>query len=250
MSVTATPRAPSNAASVVPPGPPPTITTSHRFTSIRSTIDHDFPSDGPRAPFVSKIARAQRCVDPTRIVNENSKCRSLEPHDRIDTLHRGTHPPNVSRIDETDEPACVVTRPCSKRFHVRVAADDTIERDDVSGRNCSGDLDKIALNESHPIRVPPSFRLGSCYGEIIRRGVDMSRGRNPVLEQLVMNRADSATNVEQRQAVDATGFEVFDQQRSRANGTFLSKPSNLFRRGFRPELLLDSFALMAAGHAR
>src|SRR5262245_42773274 len=164
MSVTATPRAPSNAASVAPPGPPPTITTSHRFTSIRSTIDHNFPSDRARTALGGKIARAQRGVDPTRIVNEHPKCRSLKSLDRVDRLHRGTHPPNVSWDYDAHESTCMVARPRRKRFHVGVTADDSIERDDVGDRNCSRDFDEVTVNELHAVRVLPSFRLGFCYG--------------------------------------------------------------------------------------
>src|SRR5690606_715592 len=137
-------------------------------------------------------------------------------------------------------------RRTAERAHVGVAANHAVECDDVGRFHLIRQLDEIAKTVIDSIGHALSQSLHLSRGDEGRRGVDAHGPAHSRLEQLQLNPAHPATNVQQRLvAVHPLSNRLHENPARAAEALFAVLPQ-LARRKFVVELLGQSFALTTA----
>ncbi len=123
----------------------------------------------------------------------------------------GSRQPRVARVDQPVSATGQRGRSADERGHVGVAADDPIEGDEVDGVERRSDRHEIARDVADPIGMALPFGLATGGREIRSRCVDVDGGRGPGAQQLEVDRADAATDVEDRPALETIRRQPVDQ---------------------------------------
>ena len=125
----------------------------------------------------------------------------------------------VPRVDEAVAAFGESSRPTDEGRHIRVAADDAVERDDVGGFDDVGECHEVADAVVDSISVTLSRRLLAGGRDVRARGVHVHRRIGPRPQKLVVDRADAATDIEDRLALDASSRQGLDQGPGQAGGS-------------------------------
>jgi hypothetical protein len=165
----------------------------------------------------------------------------------IDRRQGEPHPRGIARIHRTVEARRFRRRSLNKPLHVVGAADGAVERHDVSRRQRVGDRHEIAAYELYVLTVTAPVGLLARDGEMRRGGIDMDDVRDGTIEQLVVNRANAGTDVEQHRVPTVRRLErdperLDEEPRRLVRSAALEVAQRLLRR-VRTELLLYSVAL-------
>jgi hypothetical protein len=127
-----------------------------------------------------------------------------EIHGEDDEPHHG----RVSGVDEAVEALDASCRKLDEPFPVRIDVDDAIERDNVGGRDRLGQLDEVAVAVRDAIAEATAGALLLGRLEVEGRGVDARGVGRAGGEQLVLDGADAAADVEQSGVLDPFGFSA------------------------------------------
>jgi hypothetical protein len=122
-------------------------------------------------------------------------------HHKDDESHHG----RVARVDEAVEALSTHCGELDKSLPVRVHVENPIDRDDVSRRHRLGYLDKVAVSIGDAIFDATPACLLSCRLQITRGGVDTRDVRRARGEKLMLDRANSAADVEHSRTLDTFG---------------------------------------------
>ena len=116
-----------------------------------------------------------------------------------DDVHREgdeTHHECVAWIDEAVEALSVFRRELSQAFPARIDVEHSVERHDVGRGDRLRQLDEVAMPVGDAATVAATVALLSRRIEIGRGRVDARRAGQTGVEQLVLDSADPASDVE------------------------------------------------------
>src|SRR5690348_5790778 len=97
-------------------------------------------------------------------------------------------------------------------FHVRVAADHTVERHDIGLRHTWGQHHEVSLEKRDTIRMAVPCCLFLRGPNICGGRIDVNRSGGTGGEQLPIHHADTGTDIEYRQPAHAISLERIDQE--------------------------------------
>lgn len=143
----------------------------------------------------------------------------LLPEQSVEEVRHGyrrPHPPVVPGVDEPVETPRPGRREPHERGHARIAAEDPIERDHVGRLDLRCEADEVALPVAQPSGMAAPLGLFPRRGHEGGRAVDVDGAGEARREQLVMDGADAAADVDQRPRVAQLGFDQLEQQTGRA----------------------------------
>ena len=130
---------------------------------------------------------------------------------RVHERHGGSRQPRVTRVDEPVSTAGQAGRSADERRHVRVAADDPIEGDEVGRVDGFRDRHEVARDVTDPIGMALPLGLATGGREIRSRRVDVDGCRGPCAQQLMVDGTDAATDVEDGPALETVSRQAVDQ---------------------------------------
>src|SRR5512142_2231872 len=105
--------------------------------------------------------------------------------------------PGLAGIRERKSLLTAPGRGGEKRAKIGIAADDTIEGDDIGGRQVRGNVGEIRLAELDAVRVAAAGGLALRGAQVGAGGIDVSGAGDAVLEELVVDGPYAAADVEQ-----------------------------------------------------
>jgi len=136
----------------------------------------------------------------------------------------------------------VAQRLVEQALEFRITTDHSVESDDVGGRQLTGDVDEITLNESREIRLVPSRGLCRRCRDVRRRKINADRARQPPVQELERQRSDARADVEQP-ALKWAGLRKAGKEETRRRFRAFGAVSGELLRGlFRVELPFDRVA--------
>src|SRR4051812_41889151 len=140
------------------------------------------------------------------------------PADRepeVEESDRKGRQPAIARQHEAVKPACAGRRKTYERIGVRVAANDAVERDDVSGIDLVGPRREVALDDLDAVEQVCLSRHVARYVQVGTRAVDEDSVRGAVTEQLAIDDPDPGADVDDRSTLNAATADHLEQHRRR-----------------------------------
>src|SRR5680860_1701896 len=138
----------------------------------------------------------------------------------------------------------MLSREPKQPFPVWVHVDHPFQGDDISGRDRFSQFHKIAVQVCD-MAVPSTLALLTRRIEIGSGCLDERRPCYASVDELVVNRPDSAPNVEQRRTFNAFGSQCRDQRPSRSYWAILAVMAQI---RCRPLLVVEAPKLARARH--
>ena len=131
------------------------------------------------------------------VVEEEAEGVLAHAQHEVDELCYQPHEGVVPGDDEAQGPPG--TRCCGvdQGGHVRIAADDPVEGDEVGGFGVGGQLHEVTLEVSDAIWKTAGLRLGARCGDVSRRRFGVCAARRPARHQLQGHDTDSAAHVQE-----------------------------------------------------
>src|SRR5438874_9936815 len=136
--------------------------------------------------------------------------RSEEPEDEVLARDGDARDGVAGRVAEDDQSPRMLGDRGEEALVVRVAADDAIEHDDVSGLDLAGvdgDVAELALGSRFEARFPQE---PVRFLVVARRELEVDGALGPALEQLDLDRPDAASDLEYRRAREPPLLEERD----------------------------------------
>ena len=168
-----------------------------------AVVDHD-PPEGRLAlrPRMEPVRRRD-LVDPRGRVGVGAIGPPPQPHPEVLEADRDPDHESVARQDEPVGGPGAGGRQADEPFGVGVAADDPVERHDVRGLDGGGALDEVTLDELDPVEQvePPSLVTRDLQRR--RRPIHEHRVAGAGPEQLLVDDADPAADVEDGRAASS-----------------------------------------------
>ena len=179
-------------------------------------------------------------------MHEDAEWASLDPLDEVDRCDPDPHPPEVTGVDGSVQSGRLRSGAAHEALHVVIATDHAVERNDIGRRNLVGDIDEIAVHELHSVAVSSPLGLFACHREMSLRCIDVYRPDRAPVEELVVYRTDTRSDVEEYGAavIERRTQGVDEEPRGLIRPAATELPELLPGRGI-PELLLDPDALSA-----
>ena len=112
----------------------------------------------------------------------------------------------VARQDEAVEALRTLGRKPDQLVHVRIHVHHAVECHDVGRRDRLRELHEVAVSVRDSATEAAALALLTSRLEVGRGCVDAHRLGRASVEQLMLDRADPAADVEQRRALNAFGF--------------------------------------------
>ena len=115
----------------------------------------------------------QHRFDLGRVVYEDAEGVPSKPLDEVDQADARADEPGATRYDQPKGPAGERSGRAEHRGHVRVAADDAVEGDDVGRFELGGPLYEVPVDVSHTVGVAPGLGFGTRGCQVGGRGVSV-----------------------------------------------------------------------------
>ena len=144
-------------------------------------------------------------------VDEVARGAATHGRDGVVGPHERSHPPDVARVGEAEEPRTRAGGRGQQRLEVAVAADHGIQRDDVGRRQVGRQLDDVAVAIVDAIGQAATLGLGAGSRQVVGRCVDVDGTLGAGLQEGDMDGAHPGTDVEQACPVDALAADDIDQ---------------------------------------
>jgi hypothetical protein len=116
------------------------------------------------------------------------------------------HHAGVARIDQAEQPLGTCGRESGKPFPARIDVDDSIERDDLGRTDQVGQVDEVAVQIGDATVVAAALALLARRVEVGSGGLDTGRAGSAGVEELVLDGADPASDIQERCAFDVLGL--------------------------------------------
>src|SRR5689334_5044930 len=99
---------------------------------------------------------------------------ALQLEEKIPKSHCDFHPPDIAGIYQSIKLTRTGHRKTHQLLHIVITTDDAVERDNISGRDLLGQVNKIAMSIVHAPDISMAFSLFPGYGQIGCGCVDIS----------------------------------------------------------------------------
>jgi hypothetical protein len=113
----------------------------------RSSVYHDLPDTSQTPKTELESSRDDEGVDRLGRMNECPEGVSPNPEHQVNHPHSQSRPPCISRIDQPIDVPGVSNGCTDQRRHIRITANDTVERDDIGRPDVAGEFNEVALME-------------------------------------------------------------------------------------------------------
>jgi hypothetical protein len=142
----------------------------------------------------------------------------------------------------------LLNRGRNERFHVRIAANHAIERDNVRWRQRTGHFNEIVMVVAYTLALPTPDCLIPRGFKVSGRCLHDHRAGEPGRKKLMRYYAYTAADIEERFALDAQRANGSQQQSSRSARTILAVAAQFSLCKSRTEETFGIDAMIATGH--
>jgi hypothetical protein len=132
-----------------------------------------------------------------RVVLKSAERASLDAHEDVDREDACSHQPGSSRIHGAVQAPRVSCGQANESWHVVIAADHPVERDNIGWGNLVGDVHEVTAHEFDEPVVSATLGLLTRGRQMCRGCVYMHGALNAVGEEHMMNDSNTCANVEE-----------------------------------------------------
>ncbi len=168
-------------------------------------VQSDLPEEHALERAAAHAAGIQDRVHLCDGMDKDAERVAAEGLEEVDKADGKARVPDLTRIRHDKDVTASPGSRAEKRAEIGVAADDAVESDDVCSWQRGGYVGKVRLNESNLVGMAEarSFVLGSA--EIGTGGIDVGGSAGGISQQVMVNGAYAAANIQKRGAVEAAG---------------------------------------------
>lgn len=219
----------------------------HWLGGVISDAEDDLPDRSPPHPQGAQPRATQQLVDPSDRVDKRPKGVPCSCPKAI--LPARVQPdvppiPGKARCPVAPGPRRGGQQ---QRLQLWIAAKDAIKRDEIRRRDRGGEGEEVAVQELHPLGVPPAIGFVPCGLNVRPGGLDVHGGAHPVGQKLVVQHPDARTDVEKRVGSRAGFAQQAKELSGRAFGTPPSVRRELLLGSCRSEVAIGGFAVACHG---
>jgi len=191
--------------------------TEVRFACLRCMTadgaleDRELPDQRRSVEALHQAVCRDHGLDLGGAVDIRSKWRPRQPRPEVQDRDGDSSEIRVTWVDEAKSATRQGRRSTDERGHVRVAADDPVERDEVGGTDVIGVRDEVSGEVTDSVGVALPFGLRAGRRDVGPRCVHVDGARSPGAQQLVVDSANAAAHIENGLPLDAAGAERLDE---------------------------------------
>ena len=183
--------------------------------------------------------RLEDCLDIAVAMQVHPEGRTRKPQLQVQDGHAQPAEPGVTRVDKSVPGTCQARRSSDKGRHVRIAADDPVERDDIDRLDLVRERQEVAGKITDPVGVALPLGFLASDLDVGSRRIDVDGAGGPRSQELVVHGPRATADLEDRAPGDAAGGEDLDERPGQTGGTVRAVSTKLPRRVAGVELAIE-----------